>query len=60
MHPNEALLRKSYEALERGDWEAVGMPDMGSTDGYRASAQPLGRMEGRHTAVTTAHQGRIC
>ena len=24
MHPNEALLRESYEALERGDWEAVG------------------------------------
>lgn len=23
MHPNEALLRESYEALERGDWEAV-------------------------------------
>jgi hypothetical protein len=24
MHPNEAHLRESYEALERGDWEAVG------------------------------------
>ena len=23
MHPNEALLRESYAALERGDWEAV-------------------------------------
>jgi hypothetical protein len=23
MHPHEALLRESYEALERGDWEAV-------------------------------------
>jgi ketosteroid isomerase-like protein len=24
MDANEALLRKSYEALERGDWEALG------------------------------------
>jgi hypothetical protein len=23
MHPNEALLRESYEALERGDWEGA-------------------------------------
>jgi ketosteroid isomerase-like protein len=23
MQPNEALLRESYEGLERGDWEAV-------------------------------------
>jgi ketosteroid isomerase-like protein len=23
MHPNEALLRESYEALERGDWDSV-------------------------------------
>jgi len=48
MHPNEALLRQSYEALERGDWKAVGNTLAGDFVPAVAGRNPLaGETRGR-------------
>ena len=58
MHPNEALLRESYEALERGDWEGARTRSQANFVLAVAGRNPLaGETRGRDANI--ARQQRI-